>query len=149
MSTRSRRRKLDGAGESTASPFATLVVSGDEVNPDTVSQALGLSPSEAFKAGDAYSRGHVRKHGMWALSSQDHVVSEDLEDHVRWLLDRIEPVQAALHDYLRAKDSFGFITCFWPLPHGHGGPEFSPALMRRVGAVDLPLQIDAYLTGPD
>lgn len=137
------------AEESSESPYATLVVSGDEVNPDTVSEILGLSPSRAFKAGDPYSRGHVRRHGMWALSSHEAVVSEDLEDHVRWLLDRIEPVQAVLHDYLQAKGTFGFITCFWPSPHGHGGPQFSPALMKRVGAVDLPLQIDAYLIGPD
>lgn len=136
---------MDNGDEGTGLPFATLVISGDEVNPAAVTAMFGLPPTRSFARGDAYSRGHVRKHGMWALSSEGSVASEDLDDHVAWLLDRIEPVREAFQNYLRSNHRSAFITCFWLSPHGHGGPRFSPQVLRRLGGANLPLQVDTYL----
>lgn len=128
-------------------PCATLVISGDDVHPATVSEIMRRSPTRSFARGDPYGRGRVRKHGMWALSSEHSVASDDLDDHLAWLLDRIEPVLGMLQDYRRANDCSAFITCLWPSPHGHGGPCFSPRLLMRIGAANLPLSVDTYLLG--
>ena len=53
----------------------------------TVTAFLGREPSYAHLPGERRNRvGKPYPNGMWLLSSEKHVVSADLEDHIGWLL---------------------------------------------------------------
>jgi hypothetical protein len=50
-------------------------------------------PSLSFSIGDnVQSRSgiHKRERGVWQLKSADEIASDDLQDHINWLLQKIE-----------------------------------------------------------
>ena len=85
---------------------AKLVVYHDDLEPSEVSARLGLEPTDAFRRGEPIvtKRRRYSDHptGGWILSSRDLVLAVELEAHITWLLDRIEPAADALRS-LRAE----------------------------------------------
>ncbi|MGI8549914.1 MAG: DUF4279 domain-containing protein [Dehalococcoidia bacterium] len=89
----------DTAEEGAQLPMSTVdesVVSfrlfGDDLEPDLVTAKLALTPSSANAKGTPFggrSRGHYQT-GVWLLDSQLPKEAE-LNDHLQWLLDRLEP----------------------------------------------------------
>lgn len=128
--------------------FASLRLTRTDLDPDEVTRRLGIVPMEAFRRGDTFSRGLVRKLGYWGISSQDQVATNDLEEHIAWLLDRLEPASGPFKA-LCAEDVDADIFCYLET-RGQGGPEFSSRLMGRLAALGLPLGLDIYYyTGDD
>lgn len=128
------------------STYVTLCVyDGD---PDRVTEALRLPPTRTRRKGERWKtrRGlssmPARVDG-WFLESRDAVASDDLCDHLGWLLERIEPHAAALDD-LRRDGCSARISCYWHSAYGQGGPTLSPDVMRRMAALDLPIWLDLY-----
>lgn len=122
--------------------FATLRMIGKDLDPDEVTERLGLNPTNSHKQGDV--RGHgTWPQGYWEITSQARVVSTDLALHIEWLLDQIEPVReefiSLISSGIRA-DMF----CFWESQTGNGGPSFKPKLMARLANLDLELGLDIY-----
>jgi hypothetical protein len=125
--------------------WASLRMVTTDLDPDHVTRRLGIEPHEAFRRGDPFGkRGLVHKNGYRGLSSEGHVPTNDLEEHIAWLLDRIEPV-AERFMALRAEGIPANVFCFLRL-RDYGGPGFSPQLMRRLAALDLELGLDIYWT---
>lgn len=122
---------------------ATLRLWGKHLDPDDVTRRLRCVPSEYHRLGDRRGKSGTWSHGYWALYSEHQVRSTDLALHLEWLLDHIEPVQSQLAA-LMAEDIHADFFCFWESLTGHGGPNFSPALLRRLGAVGLELGLDIY-----
>lgn len=70
-----------------------------------------------------------------------HVHSEDLEVHLSWVLDRIEPVAMPIETFRQYKGTQADLFCYWE-GTGNGGVEFNPALLGRIAALELNLGID-------
>ncbi len=124
--------------------WATLRIWGRDLDPDSVTALLGVVPSKSFRRGDQRNPRSVWPHGRWSLTSEGQMTSTDLEAHIQWLLDRIEPRGAGLAALREDASVKADVFCFWESATGHGGPEFSPALLSRLGALALPLGIDIY-----
>ena len=80
----------------------TVSVSAPELDPEEVTRRIGLTPNQSNRRGE--ERRHPRSgvtlghylEGCWALSSTPAVDSKDVNDHLRWLLDRLLPCRAAI-----------------------------------------------------
>lgn len=126
--------------------WATLRIWAKSLDPDTVTLRLGIGPSDSFKAGDHRGKDgrNIWKHGRWALTSQEIVVSTDLVKHIEWVLDQIEPVREHLRELMQQPGVRADLFCFWETESINPGIEFSPAVMERVAALNLPIGIDIY-----
>lgn len=129
--------------------YVTLRVYHDSADPDAVSSALGLAPSSTQRVGEQHeSRGVVRTYRLagWFYRSEDAVESYDSQKHLNWLCDQLEPHDQQLRA-LRAEGWRMDIACFWDSHPGHGGPTLSPALLRRLAALEIELWFDVYFFG--
>src|SRR5438552_1650084 len=98
---------------------ATLRIVGRYLSPDEVTKRLRLTPSAFNRVGDLHGSGEQawrHKEGYWELTSQNQVHSSELESHIAWLLNQLEPVGSELLDLLRLDEShWADIYCVWAL----------------------------------
>lgn len=123
--------------------FATLRINGKSLDPSSVTARLRLNPSEAKYAGEPRGKSGHWLHSYWELSSKEHVSSADLEAHLIWLIDAIEPSAPELQQ-LQIEDLIIDIFCFWETSLVQGGITLSPEILRRIGELDLALGVDIY-----
>lgn len=124
------------------SPHATFRLWGPDLDPAAVTASLGILPSHVHARGEPRNRsGGTWPHGMWYLSSGLHVPSEDLEAHLAWILDRIEPAVAHIEEFRQHENTQADLFCYWE-GDGNGGVEFNPVLLGRIAALGLKLGID-------
>lgn len=126
--------------------YVSLCLYGDDLDPGVISETLGLTPSSAARKGETRVSPRGKTHraptGRWILESDGQVASACTEEHLAWLLDRIEAAgvrPARLPNVQRAS-----VSCFWFSPDGQRGPEFSVEVLRRLVAAELPLELHFY-----
>ena len=71
------------------------------------------------------------------------VSSDDLEAHLVWILDRVEPASGAI----RSLVSDGYDVALICVVSGHetgGGPTFEPGILARIAKLEIPLDFDVY-----
>jgi hypothetical protein len=113
---------------------------GREFDARMVTDLLAIQPTEAFSYGDPY-RGGVRHRSFWGLSSRDQLESTDLQEHLIWLLDRLEPAREEIQK-LRAQGNMrADFYCVWMSATGEGGPIFSSGVLSRVALFGINLGI--------
>ena len=132
------------------SPHATFRLWGPDLDPIGVTAALHISPSYAHARGQPRGRNPTQTwpHGMWHLSSEHHIESDDLELHIAWVLDRIEPLASSIEEFRRHDGMHADLFCYWE-GTGNDGIEFSPTLLGRIAALDLQLGIDIAFAADD
>ena len=126
---------------------ATFRVLGKELDPDEVTRALGLEPTQSLRSGQLVptpTRIRRQETGVWLLKSEGRVGSTSLERHLVHLLDLLEPGLPALDELRRTRGLTTDFFCFWLSATGHGGPIFSAELLSRVAAIGAELGIDFY-----
>ena len=134
------------ANPNCAETFASLCLYGDALVPAQITTVLGLDPTDAAPKGErttsSSGKSRTAPTGRWILESQEQVHSTNLEDHVAWLLDRIEAagvVPLTLPGVSRAS-----IFCYWASATGNGGPSFSATVLGRLARMQFPLEFDLY-----
>jgi hypothetical protein len=120
-----------------ARTHATFRLTGDSLDPDEISAALGIPAGR----GGTIRRQRTR---VWLLASEHTVESTSLERHLIHLLDAIEPAAATVDTLRREYDLRADFFCYWLSATGHGGPELSPDTLRRIAELDAVLGIDFY-----
>ena len=126
-----------------------LRISGAELVPATITQALGLEPSLVRQVGERRGEGKVWDQALWGYNgfSTDTPKSwASLEDGLVFLLDRLEPLHSQIDKYKQNHD-----VVFWC---GHfqsgfdGGPPLSARLMRRLADFGVDLYMDNHFVDP-
>jgi hypothetical protein len=128
--------------------FATLRFAGDDLDPAEISAILPVVPTRAHRKGEEFfsgpRAGHLRgRTGIWFLSTDQHVASDDLGDHLEFVRTLLHPQSGdsfrldALRDVLRHAHARARLTCFWRGDPGETEPhipaEFRSAI-ERLGA---------------
>lgn len=131
--------------------YVTLRMYHPSAHPDDVSRALGLAPSDIQCAGEEFRREGEKRARTYRLSgwfycSKGAVVSYDSEKHLHWLCDQLASLGESLRSLRQAGWRMDF-SCLWDSHEGHGGPELSPALLRRLADLEIPLWFDVYFFG--
>jgi hypothetical protein len=124
--------------------YATLILRGKGLNPQEVTDSLGLSPSRSFKRGDWRNEIDRWKDNFWSLSSQNKVQSNNLTIHLDWLMNQFEPVKLRFLEILNGENIEAEISCFWILPTDHENLVLSAELIEKITDLGLSLSMDIY-----
>ncbi|WP_314972198.1 DUF4279 domain-containing protein [Comamonas testosteroni] len=123
--------------------YATLRIFSEKLSAAEIAVALGLSATESFSRGDFFgSKGRIRRHSGWLLSTQGLVTSRDGRRHLAWLLDRLRNKAEGLES-LRKSGADLDISCYY-LSVGQGGPIMSSEQMLELGQLGLDVWWDVY-----
>jgi len=132
--------------------YASVRFMGDSLDPLDVTQLVRLPHDHAHRDGEPTIRRRrtdlsVNEYapyrgGMWTMSSERWIRSSDLDAHVCWLLEQLEP-RAAQVKQLLSRGIVGDIFCF-----SSGAPVSAPTLpdqtVARAAALGLTIDIDYY-----
>ena len=123
--------------------YAGLRIYHDELDPDRITGLLGIEPSRTQVKGRITSGKIPPPTGGWFLSTENVTTSRDVRRHVDWILNRLEGKDDALMR-LQSEGHHMDISCFWVSASGHGGPMLSPAIMRRLGELEIGIGFNIY-----
>src|SRR5688572_20943511 len=73
-----------------AETYSTLRVFSDQVQPEAVTEALGVEPTGSFRTGEAFGDGRRRKTNGWFYSTEGLSTSRDTSRHLDLLVDALE-----------------------------------------------------------
>jgi hypothetical protein len=127
--------------------FATFILRGKGLKPSEVTMYLGLVPSKSFSRGDWRTKTEKWHHNFWSLTSQDKVHSDNLSDHIEWLIGQLKPVLHRLQEVFLDETITAEISCFWIMSSNHEGFGLKPELTRIIADLGIELAFDIY--GPD
>lgn len=114
---------------------------GKALEPDEVTARLRIEPSYAHRPGEKHDRtGRPLPYGMWHLSSEHRVDPHELEEHISWILDQLEPVREAVQEFKSREGVQVDLYCLWEI-EGNGGVVFTPAVLARVVSMNLALGV--------
>ena len=122
-----------------------LRISGAELVPAAITQALGLEPSFVRQVDERRAEGKVWNKALWGYSGfppgpQDSWTS--LEEGLTFVLDRLEPLRSEIDEYKQKYDAIWWCGHFQS--SFDGGPTLSARLMRRLADFGVDLYIDNY-----
>jgi Domain of unknown function (DUF4279) len=124
--------------------YATLILRGKELDPQVVTDQLGIKPSKSFKRGDKRTEQKKWHHGFWGLTSDEVIQSTDLADHIEWLMNQIEPVRQNLLKIMNEKDINAEISCLLILSTDHDELYLKPEILYKISSLGLQLNLDIY-----
>lgn len=122
-----------------------LRISGADLVPATITEALGLQPSTVRQLGERRSEGKVWDKALWGYNgfpSPPHNSWASLEDGLNFVLDRLEPFCAQVDGYKQDHDVLWWCGHFQS--SFDGGPKLSARLMRRLADFGVDLYLDSY-----
>ena len=112
---------------------ASFSLRADELVPAEVTALLGIAPTAAWARGDVFTNRtgpHEQPWGIWRVDSRkEGVQAAELEHHIRYLLERLEPRRASLARFLR-DPKYLVQTYLWYV--GTGGFTLSSSLLGRL-----------------
>jgi hypothetical protein len=131
--------------------FANLRFFGDRLDPNCISDILDTSPTVAYKKGEVYkrSRGHeIRgRTGLWLISSEGRLESQDLNDHLKYLISFVFPMEDSgrlrrLHEFMRDHGIEADVSCFWYGERGARPPVIREDIRDRLARIPAEIELD-------
>jgi uncharacterized protein DUF4279 len=135
----------------TLEAFASLRFFGDRLEPNGVTEILDTTPTLAYRKGEVFKqsrRQEIRgRTGLWLASSEGHVDSKDLNDHLHYLLaivfpgggeDKLSRLRALMNEWGVAADA----TCFWYGERGARQPVIRADIRERFAKLPAAIETD-------
>ena len=125
-------------------------ISGSELVPATITQALGLGPSSIREVGERKAEGRVWNEALWGYNgfpSDTPSYWPSLEDGLNFILDRLEPFRTQIDNYKQKYDIVWWCGHFQS--SFDGGPALSARLMQRLADFGVDLYIDNHFVDSD
>ena len=125
-------------------------ISGTQLVPAVITQALGLEPSLVREVGEHRGMGKVWDQALWGYNGFPADAPKSwtsLEDGLTFLLDRLEPLRSEIDKYRQKHDAVWWCGHFQS--SFDGGPTLSVKLMRRLADFGVELYIDNYFVESD
>jgi hypothetical protein len=124
-------------------------IRSDQLNPKEITEHLGINPSRAWAKGEEHlskRRDPITKEmqqvwlkypwGMWTISTEGLAIPKQVEKHILYLIDLLEPRKDKLDRYLLQKTEYSISTYIWWEPfEGHGTYEISSETLLRISAL--------------
>ena len=126
---------------------ASFQLRGPRLEPAAVTRALGIEPSLTATRGEPRTRDPARTYrtGAWSLKSEPVLsrVDDHLDDHLRWLLDQLEPRAQQLRAVVAEQELGAEFWCVISMESANVDLELQPETVGRVGALGA-LRLDIY-----
>ncbi|MFU2315807.1 DUF4279 domain-containing protein [Rahnella sp. PCH160] len=149
----SRLNPISPNNENCYECYAQLLIYPAHTHPNEVSEFLKLEATKINIVGDIItnSLGKTRevKLSGWFLSSELHVTSKDLRDHLNWFIEKLNPVETELRKLQSIDDVTMTLCCVWRSKYGHGGPVLWPEQMKSISDLNLECSFDVYFNSEE
>jgi Domain of unknown function (DUF4279) len=135
----------------TTKTYAYFLLTGVDLNPEEITQRVGITPTQTFLQGDRIhpkgSRTHDR--GGWQLRS-DLEQEADLETHIRSVLEKLKTGWQPLIEIIENSQQYeAFINCvmyYTPDEVGSGsGFHFDRSLLAQIQQLKAEIDFDLYV----
>jgi hypothetical protein len=128
---------------------ASFRLMGDQLDPEALARITGASPSKAHRKGDPrpLPNGKTGTHrsGLWSLDTSGQLADDaGLDEHLRWLLDRLEPSREALKAAIAEQGLTADFFCGYFMESWNNGFSLSADTLARVAELGAKLGIDIY-----
>jgi hypothetical protein len=125
-----------------------FTLEGVDLQPDEITQALGIEPTSAWTRGDARSGSHgkargQRTGGLWSLAAPCSPY-DTLDIQLDTLLDQLETLPPALYDLVQ--QFAASITIGYRTPTDMVGIHIDPSTLERLHRLRVALDFDIYAT---
>ena len=122
-------------------------ISGKNLDPNEITQRLGLEPNQVRIAGERRSEKQVWTESMWSYDGARvaaDTVREctSLEDGLRHVLEILLPKKELIQEYAQTYEAVWWCGHFQS--SFDGGPTLSASLLKLLGEFGIPLYIDNY-----
>ncbi|MFB3918315.1 MAG: DUF4279 domain-containing protein [Terriglobales bacterium] len=122
-------------------------LSGETLHPEDITAVLGLKPTTSWHAGDIVGQ-RPRTAGMWGYAPGGQWRQwQSLEPAISALLDELEPLKAKIAELQNGYEAY-FWCCHFN-PEVAGGPRLSPALLKRLAAMEVEIYVDTHFVRDD
>lgn len=86
----------------------SFIIAYEDLEPNTITRQLGISPTFACREGESFARPYTfarsykgapplpSQEGLWELCSIPSIESNDVDLHLEWLLNKLEPVASKI-----------------------------------------------------
>jgi hypothetical protein len=143
--------KTEAKAKTTA--FVTLRFVGDDLDPGEISAVLPVTPTRMHRKGEEFfagpHAGRLRgRTGIWFLSTDKIVSSEDLRDHLHFVEHLFYPEPddnsriTALKAVLARAHALAHVTCFWRGDPGKAAPEFPRSFSVAIEPLAADIETD-------
>jgi len=121
----------------------TFRIFGDNLDPNEVTQVLGVTPSEYVRKGDNISKGIGRiinaRTGSWSLSYRDTYVAGGIENRVNHIIDILSSPE---NDYRMVRGyERAVISCILGVTDGSIEFSLKPKAMMELAGFDIRLDL--------
>ena len=113
---------------------------GDALNPDELTERMGVKPSRALLKGQLIPRSEragggffPAASGMWRVSSESAVDSTSTERHARYIINILEPHIHVLEEFLGKPEYSTAASIWWQTDLMDGGFSLSGNTLSRLG----------------
>jgi hypothetical protein len=125
---------------------AAFVLSG-EIDPDFITQTLGIRPSLTFAKGEhIQGTALTRKKNGWVLRVQSQTGQIALDELVDTLVDPLMPAAAQINKLCLDYSLFSQISCAVTIKDETPAISFSADLLAKAASLNAGLDIDLILT---
>lgn len=124
--------------------FACFILRGKNLDPQEVSDSIGIQPTKRFRRGEIRKGNKIWPHGYWELSSKNEISSIDLSLHLQWLVKQLEPSNDQLLKIIKQESVIAEIRCLWVLPMEYVNLSINSELLNKIAFLGLSLEIDIY-----
>jgi hypothetical protein len=153
---RPTRAELDAmlslGGDESDRKHAGFRLMGERLDPDAITHATGLTPHLSHRKGEPRPPSRVGKQpppwrsGIWALDSENVLprTGNHLEDHLIWLLDRLEPQARTIHRLSAEQGLNSDFWCGYFMGQANSSFGLNARTVARIAALGADLSFDIY-----
>ncbi len=123
---------------------ASLIIIGDDLDPDEVTKILKCEPSDAIRKGEKGRNNRPARTGRWSLDSP--LEEACLDEQIRWLLDAL-PEDQAIWEYLWERYEL-VVFCGLFMDDWNRETILRSTTLAGMGRRGLRLDLDIYADSP-
>ncbi|WP_235442751.1 DUF4279 domain-containing protein [Caballeronia mineralivorans] len=129
---------------------ATFIISSDGTAPEVWTDYFGVSPSRTITKGQPYLLPSGRlserlgKLDLWALESKPAAHGDQLEPHLRYLIERLALPRTGLRELVERLGARMRFFCYWSNESGDRVPDVPEDIKAMMKALGGTIEIDEY-----
>lgn len=126
-----------------------FIISGDSLNPNIVTERLNIVPDDAAQKGDERQNHLGQKltphtEGFWRIDTENKVHSKDINDHLRYLLERLLPHRDQLVQFALMGETFFDVLWQSTYLYAGTGPVIDAENLQGIGQLRATMGFDIY-----
>ena len=121
----------DELSSSVVQTHIDICVRSEDLRVDKLNEMFGIQATSGFENGDCYiskqkidgkieTIERIRDFGVWHLNSNCEIISNNLDDHARWLLQKLRLAKNTAKNLYNDPDYFVKLTVWYVGPAGFG-----------------------------